>query len=243
MSVRRATCIALAVGTMSFLGSAQALVIDWHTHTGAGGTPYVTSGSNASIVYTFTAPGGQTLKTKAYQTGAANGTGAWTKAQTTIYSGGLGVKYPNSSENCPEHAVDTQGVDDILVFEFGATDYFPVKLGIGWPTASSNCGSQVDQDVKAWVGGSSLASAFDFTGFQVSQLTAANGWTDLGPYNVSVAGGGGRHQPHESDRTLSDRQGVRSPRREFRLHGIVEREYVRVLQAEPRFCRSGGEGT
>jgi hypothetical protein len=84
---------------------------------------------------------------------------AWTSTNVNIatYSGGIGVSNTTNdlASNQPQHAVDNNGVTDVVVFELPQnTDWQSFILG--W--------DQVDSDVQAWVGGNSLGAGYDFNG-------------------------------------------------------------------------------
>jgi hypothetical protein len=98
--------------------------------------------------------GGHTVKARAYASGANDGSGAFTAAKISRYSGGLGVSNcVSGQETCsgdpgsPNHATDTSGRNDFILLEFDSF-YSMQSFAIGWPSASEG----LDTDMQLWIG-------------------------------------------------------------------------------------------
>jgi hypothetical protein len=156
-------CVAVAA---SAVAPAFGAMYTWNT-TGAinpGSGTACAGGQACKATFTSTS-GSQTLIAKAYSTpvndtsAPFNIDGKWLEARIAAYSGGIGVANTvvgdvTSESGVPEHAVDNQAVKDVVVFELPAGAWDPEFFKLGW--------LQTDSDVQAWVGGSSLASNYDF---------------------------------------------------------------------------------
>ncbi|MCP5246661.1 MAG: hypothetical protein H6937_12225 [Burkholderiales bacterium] len=105
---------------------------------------------------------GHTLTARAYSTTNNSGSGVFEKATLTTWSGGLGVKNPDqSNENSsPNHALDDNGRDELIVFESNYPGYAFTGIEIGW--------RYNDSDISTWVG--SLSAGYDFSGVRFSDL-------------------------------------------------------------------------
>jgi hypothetical protein len=202
------------VGVLAVLAfasnSAVADTYTWNT-TGNLNPGYGTAcAGTVACKTTFTSTiGGKTLTAKAYSTSTIYPVGtnpttvsgsSWIEAQIALYSGGIGIKntktYDANEAYEPEHAIDNDQIHDILVFELPDGVFDPNAFKLGYLNG--------DSDVQAWIGGSNLASNFDFRnicftgcadstknlatlGGGFSEITgpAGNGFTDV-PVNTST---------------------------------------------------------
>lgn len=154
-------------------GAALAEPIFWKTESGfqsCGGDP---------VICSFTASGGEVLTARAYATNDSSGTGEFIYATPTVWSGGLGVRNTgNSNEfSSPNHAVDNNGLDDLIVFENYDPSYVFTGFRIGWKSG--------DADIRAFVGGAGLGPDYDFVGATFADL-AGLGFTEFDFFNVPV---------------------------------------------------------
>jgi hypothetical protein len=158
-------------------GTSAASAIAWNTETGSSSTSS-SCGSGWGNTCTFNS-GGEILKARGYSTNNDSGTGDFEKARLDVYSGGIGVKNPDQRNelSSPNHAVDNNGRDDFVVFEYDDPHYNPTGFMIGWKNN--------DADIRAWVGGENLAADYDFTGKDVADL-AGLGFTLFSFNNVAV---------------------------------------------------------
>lgn len=156
-------------------GTAMAALITWDTDGGAG-TTAVKSGSSAGNYYTFTT-GGQALKAHAYATNTTGGSGTFQTATLNLYSGGLGITSQGESTVSPDHAIDNNGKNELLVFEFSNSLFDPASFQIGW--------KDTDSDIRWWIGGASLGANYDFTGKTFSNLLGL-GFTSYSSNNVPI---------------------------------------------------------
>jgi hypothetical protein len=85
----------------------------------------------------------------------------------SVYDGGIGLRNRDDSNetSSPNHSVDNYGRDDFVVFEYDASNYNPTGFMIGWKQSGG------DADMRAWIGGGSLAAGYDFTGKDVADLS------------------------------------------------------------------------
>jgi uncharacterized protein (TIGR03382 family) len=124
---------------------------------------------------------------------APSDTGTWVTAQIALYAGGgIGITNDVQLNNVggtaettvsPEHAIDNNGVDDILVVDFGSTGWDVNSFSLGF-TANAQTGTTgVSAAVEAWVGNAFGTESFsannDVTalpsgGFTRLNLTAAS---------------------------------------------------------------------
>ncbi len=143
--------------SMGLIGSVSAGPVTWNTSSGS-----ATCSGGVGNSCTFT-ESGHTLKAHAYSTTNNSGSGAFEKATLTVWSGGLGVKNPDQSNESgsPHHALDDDGRDELIVFENNYPGYAFTGFEIGWRRS--------DSDISAWVG--SLSANYDFTGVKFSDLT------------------------------------------------------------------------
>jgi hypothetical protein len=97
------------------------------------------------------------------------------------YDGGLGV-CDGSSCTAPQHAVDNDGRNDVIVFDFGVgRRYAGVSFSIGWEQYSGCTASRVDAscpDIQAWVG-DTFDPAQGFGGW--SQILAGDPQNNIQP--------------------------------------------------------------
>lgn len=121
-----------------------------------------TSGLSGYItLYAYSTPG-----PAATLSGTTPDTGSWLTAQMSIYgSSGVGitngVQSLSTETNVPQHAIDNNGVNDILVIDFGS-DYWDVSsFSLGYAcnintTTAGQCtatGTSANVNVDAWLGG------------------------------------------------------------------------------------------
>lgn len=118
---------------------------------------------------------GKTLTARAYATNDNPGLGLFVKATLKQFDGGLGVKSPGELDSSPQHAVDNDGKDELIVFEFGSADYLFTGFQIGW--------KQNDADIRAWIGGDALGADYNFFGKKFSDL-GSPGFTAFDFLNV-----------------------------------------------------------
>ncbi len=167
----------IAVLGIGLSGSSGATPITWQTETGSSSTSF-SCGSGFGNTCTFNS-GGEILKARGYSTDNDSGTGDFEKAMLSVYNGGIGVRNRDDSNetSSPNHSVDNYGRDDFVVFEYEAANYSPTGFKIGW--------EENDSDIRAWIGGGSLAAGYDFTGKEVSDLGSL-GFTQFTFNNVAV---------------------------------------------------------
>lgn len=162
------TLVGIGVG---WAGLANADPLVWNTKSGSG---VCSSGIGNSCTFV---DDGHVLTARAYSTNNNSGSGDFEKATLTVWSGGLGVRNPDQSNeySSPNHALDDRGRDDLIVFENNDVGNYFTGFKIGW--------YQNDSDVSAWAG--TLAANFDFTGIGFSDL-AGLGFTKVDFSNVGV---------------------------------------------------------
>ena len=80
---------------------------------------------------------------RAYTTVDSAGTGVFQNASFRIWNG-IGVHSPSESAGSPQHSTDNNGLNELLLFEFDASNYIPEQFSIGWWSS--------DADVDVWVG-------------------------------------------------------------------------------------------
>ncbi len=162
--------ISTLITAAGIAGSSLATPLTWNL--GTGGT--CTSGVGNTCTFTSA---GETLKARAYATNDNPGLGLFVKATLNQFSGGLGVNSPGESSGSPQHAVDNDGKDELFVFEFNDPTYLFTGFQIGW--------KQNDADIRAWIGGNTLAAGYNFSGEKFSNLsTLGGGFTALNFLNV-----------------------------------------------------------
>jgi len=103
-------------------------------------------------------PGPFQIKATGYTTANSNGTGSFAQRDLALYSGGLGVCEDSPCPASPQHAVDNDGRNDFILFDFGlGNEYSPSAFSIGWENYG-NCSATVLSnscpDIEAWVGNS-----------------------------------------------------------------------------------------
>lgn len=171
---------ALLVMISGLASTATAAVINWNTETGSSSTSInCTSGTGNGCTFTT---GGEVLKATAYATNNDSGSGDFNKATINVYDGGIGVKNASDSNesSSPNHSIDNYGKDDVVVFQFASSGFDPESFMIGWKN-----GNNGDTDVRAWIGGDSLAAGYNFTGVGFSDL-ASLGFTLFTFNNVAL---------------------------------------------------------
>jgi hypothetical protein len=115
-------------------------------------------------------PSSFNVEARGYTTANGDGTGSFTQRDVRTFGGinGLGVCDDRSSgsvDACtsPDHSVDNQGVDNLIIFDFGKdangnnNQFAPVSFSIGWTNESScssagTTGNGSCPDIEAWVG-------------------------------------------------------------------------------------------
>ena len=120
--------------------------------------------------------GAYTLNVYAYKTANTNGSGLFSSTPLKGWSGsGLGA----GTESAPNHSVDNDGQDELIVFDFGNAYYQATSFQFGW--------TNTDSDADIWVGGS---SALAFSSLCFSGCGAGNALTDKGfvKYDFDNAG-------------------------------------------------------
>lgn len=165
-------------------GTAAAAVITWDTISNSSTTADACA-NGVGNACTFT-KGTEILTARAYATNNNAGSGAFEKATITVYSGGIGVKnpdqigrsYSNNENDSPDHAIDNDGRDDLVVFEFSNSLFDPDSFRIGW--------RDNDSDIRWWIGGASLGANFDFTGQTFSSLSGLGFSSPGGSNNVAI---------------------------------------------------------
>ena len=174
----RTTSMLLFAAVMAMVTTpAGAELYTWNT------TGSLNPGSGASCAggvackATFTSTiGGQSLVARAYSTPVYDPTspfnisGNWVEARIATYGGGIGIANNNSSDtasegSAPEHAIDNNGVKDLLVFELPAGAWDPESFTLGW--------LDTDSDVQAFIGGASLGAGYDFRNVCFSGCTGS----------------------------------------------------------------------
>ncbi|GAB1718392.1 MAG: hypothetical protein NTAFB09_01230 [Nitrosospira sp.] len=168
---------AVMISVAGFVGNVNASMITWNTETGGSSTTIsCTSGVGNGCTFTRS---GDVLKARAYSTNNDSGTGDFKKATINVYDGGIGVRNPDQSEenSSPNHSIDNYGRDDLVVFEFSSTTFSPESFMIGWKSG--------DADIRAWIGGDTLAAGYNFAGTAFSDL-ASLGFTMFSFNNVAV---------------------------------------------------------
>lgn len=149
----------------------QAAMYEWNFNSsfaaGSGQSCTGGNGDSANCKTTFTSvTGGLTLTARAYSTPTYDVglpfdvSGAWKLANIAGYgSSGLGIAnrvgLDTGEGASPEHAVDNEGVKDVLVLELPA--------GSVWDPSAMKLGFGTDTDVQVWVGGTALGANYDFS--------------------------------------------------------------------------------
>ena len=155
-------------------GNGSATPVSWGL-----GSPSGTCTTGVGNECTFTSDE-KTLKARAYATNDNPGLGLFVKGTLNRFNGGLGVKNPDEvgkNGKAPQHAVDNDGKDELIVFEFSNTDYRFTGFQIGW--------RQNDADIRAWIGGDGLGAGYNFFGKKFSTLGSL-GFTAFDFLNVPV---------------------------------------------------------
>jgi hypothetical protein len=168
---------AVIMSIVGFTGSASAAMVTWNTETG-GSSTIISCTNGVGNGCTFTRSG-EVLKARAYATNNDSGTGDFKKATINVFDGGIGVKNADQSEEnrSPNHSIDNNGRDDLVVFEFSSATFSPESFMIGWKSG--------DADIRAWIGGETLAANYNFTGTEFSDL-AGLGFTMFSFNNVAT---------------------------------------------------------
>jgi hypothetical protein len=106
--------------------------------------------------------GAVTVSAFGYRSANDAGSPPFTPFNVERHNGGLGVR-DDGSCGAPQHAVDNDGRNDVIVFDFGAgRRYAGVSFSIGWEQYAGCTASKADAscpDIEAWVGDSFNPSA------------------------------------------------------------------------------------
>lgn len=164
--MKKLLIVSTLITATGIAGSSLATPLSWGLGTGSG---LCTTGLGNTCTFTSA---GETLTARAYVTNDNPGLGLFVKATLKQFSGGLGVKSPGESSGSPQHAVDNDGKDELIVFEFNDPTYLFTGFQIGW--------KQNDADIRAWIGGNALSAGYNFFGEKFSNLgTLGGGFTAL----------------------------------------------------------------
>lgn len=150
--------VILSAGLTATVG---AVPVTWDTIANSSSTAD-SCGNGAGNSCTFN-KGGEIISARAYATNNNSGSGAFQAATINVYTGGIGVKSLGEGAGSPNHGTDNKGKDEFVVFEYKDNGYTFTGFEIGW--------KYNDSDVRAWVGGETLAASYDFTGEHVSDLS------------------------------------------------------------------------
>ena len=134
-----------AVALAAFTPAASADVIEFSWNLTGNSAPTVHQRTFTSVQSNPSS----LLTARAYATSGTDGTGNIVSRNLGVYSGGLGVSGGTDSTSSPNHSLDNVGVNDLILFEFGAGGYNPKSVTIGW--------KQGDADIQIWVGGPNSA--------------------------------------------------------------------------------------
>jgi len=145
-------------------------------------------GNNNFSSLTFIS-GGQSLIAEAFATTNTDGTGNFQTATLGWYSHGLGVHSQGESTQSPNHAVDNNGQNEMVVFRFPNDTYISTSVFL-----SVFGDTSLDTDIYAFVGSGGACNNFAFTSLSYATLSA-NGFTAYGSPNAQLNGNTG------SDRT------------------------------------------
>jgi len=167
--MKKLLVISTLVTISGLAGNSHATPVSWGLSSGT-----CTSGVGNECTFTNA---GKTLTARAYATNDNPGLGLFVKATLKQFNGGLGVKSPGESDSSPQHAVDNDGKDELIVFEFGSADYLFTDFQIGW--------KQNDADIRAWIGGDALGADYNFFGKKFSDLSSL-GFTAFDFLNVPI---------------------------------------------------------
>lgn len=140
-------------------GNGSATPVSWSLGSSSG-----TCTTGLGNECTFTSAG-KTIKARAYATNDNPGLGLFVKGTLNQFTGGLGVKNPDEVGNkgkAPQHAVDNDGKDELIVFESSDPSYLFTGFQIGW--------KQNDADIRAWIGGNALGAGYNFFGKSFTDL-------------------------------------------------------------------------
>ncbi|HKA41483.1 MAG TPA: hypothetical protein VKF40_05785 [Burkholderiales bacterium] len=135
-----------------------AWAITWNTETPSGGTDIsltstIFCGQTGGCGTTTAGLGGAIITMTAYSTQgtiAPAGTsptddtvGAWLAAQIARYAGGIGISNSPQTEGTasPQNAIDNRGLNDILVVDFGSTNWDVSSVSIGYACQINSLGS------------------------------------------------------------------------------------------------------
>ncbi len=147
--------------SLFYVGAVSAYPVTWDTNSGAAasGSAACSSGIGNSCLFTRN---GHKITARAFSTTNNGRSGVFEKAALTFSPGGLGVRNPDlrNEGGSPQHSLDNNGRDELIVFENKYPDYFFTGFEIGWHYR--------DSDISAWIG--SLAADYDFTGVKFSDL-------------------------------------------------------------------------
>ncbi|MCP3870350.1 MAG: PEP-CTERM sorting domain-containing protein [Gammaproteobacteria bacterium] len=135
---------------------------------------------------------GKTSKTDPNPRNAADGSGQLWLGPITAWDG-LAVHTYNEGWSAPEHATDSNGSFEAVLFDFGVDNLVDMgSVTIGWPNDNSQCYGEdcgTDITVLAYtdLGDPAITAALPANGYtnldaEYADLNAANGWDLIGSY-------------------------------------------------------------
>lgn len=161
---------AAIVATMTLSSAPELHAVTWDLTCSIPGT--TCSGDSSQRTFTNS---GETVTVQAFRTANNNGTGLFQNGYLGLYTGGgLGVE----NTSAPEHAVDNNGRDELIVFRFSTSNTIPTNVflnSIDYNCIWFFCFSQGDTDIDVWIGGNGKSFG-DFLGLSYSTL-ASNGFS------------------------------------------------------------------
>ena len=172
----------VAAGALLAIGSG-ARAITWDTTSFNCNAPNVCLGSQGTFISS-----GETLIVDAFATPNNDGTGNFQNATVKYWSPGLGVTSSGENTGSPQHTLDNNGKNEILVFQFSDAFYTPTNIFLN---------AFGDTDVDIWIGGS---GPIDFTTLSYATL-GANGFT------ACLAGNSGGNSSRSVDLTSCNLSG------------------------------------
>jgi hypothetical protein len=155
--MRKLLATSILITSAGFMTSATAEPVNWNTTTS--GTYTCTSGFGNSCTFTSN---GQNLSARAYATTGPSKVSPFEAATLQIFSQGLGVNSLTEKNSSPQHALDNDGRNELIIFEHYSSNYLFTGFQVGWFSGGS--------DLRVWVGGSNLGYGYDFSGIRFSEL-------------------------------------------------------------------------
>lgn len=169
-----------------------AVATQWLADSASSAT-HASCGSTSSTLCQMTiGTGTNQIKVRAYSTSIISGTSTattsnnpWVGANLFEYTGnGFGISNVFTSTDTgegstPEHAVDNNQIQDILVIELPASGFDVENFMLGWAHEGSWSGTPNGHaDVRAYFGGNSLGANYDFTNACFTGCTVGSNLTD-----------------------------------------------------------------